>query len=54
MVLISSAEPILICVWATSIENIPKILASSQNFLDPTPSKKGPTDENVDISYLIV
>ena len=41
---------------ATSIEKIPKISASGQNFLDPLPpsSKKGPTDENVGISYLIV
>ena len=38
---------------ATSIE---KISASGRNFLDPLPpsSKKGPTDENVGISYLIV
>ena len=41
---------------ATSIEKTPKISASGRNFLDPLPpsSKKGPTDENVDISYLIV
>ena len=41
---------------ATSIEKIPKISASGRNFLDPLPpsSKKGPTDENVGISYLIV
>ena len=42
---------------ATSIEKIPKISASGQNFQDPLPppsSKKGPTDENVSILYLIV
>ena len=41
---------------ATSIEKITKISASGRNFLDPLPpsSKKGPTDENVGISYLIV
>ena len=41
---------------ATSIEKIPKISATGQNFLNPLPpsSKKGPTDENVGISYLIV
>merc|ERR1711973_999143 len=41
---------------ATSIEKIPKISASGRNFLDPLPpsSKKGPTDENVGILYLIV
>ena len=40
----------------TSIEKIPKISASGRNFLDPLPPslKKGPTDENVSISYLIV
>ena len=44
------------CQGATSIEKIPKISASGRNFLDPLPpsSKKGPTDENVGISYLIV
>ena len=36
-------------------EKIPKISASGRNFLDPLPSsKKGPTDENDGISYLIV
>ena len=40
---------------ATSIEKIPKSSASGQNFLDPLPpsSKKGSTDENVGILYLI-
>ena len=42
---------------ATSIEKIPKISASGRNFLDPLPppsSKKGLTDKNVGILYLIV
>ena len=41
---------------ATSIEKIPKISASGRNFPDLLPlySKKGPTDENIGISYLIV
>ena len=44
-----------IVLGATSIEKIPKISASGRNFLDPLPSsKKGPTDENDGISYLIV
>ena len=46
----------MMALGATSIEKIPKISASGRNFLDPSPpsSKKGPTDENVGISYLIV
>ena len=38
------------------LKKIPKISASGRNFLDPLPpsSKKGPTDKNVGISYLIV
>ena len=36
---------------ATSIE---KISASGRKLLDPPSSKKGPTNENVGISYLIV
>ena len=41
---------------ATSIEKIPKISASGQNFLDPSPpySKKEPTDKNVGILDLMV
>ena len=41
---------------ATSIEKIPKISASGRNYFDPLPHslKKGSTDENVGISYLIV
>ena len=41
---------------ATSIEKSLKSSASGRTFLDPSPpySKKGPTDENVGISYLIV
>ena len=41
---------------AISIEKIPKISASGRNFLVSLPpsSKKGPTDENAGISYLIV
>ena len=41
---------------ATSIEKITKISVSGRNFLDPLPPlfEKGPTDENVGISYLIV
>ena len=43
-------------IEANSVEKIPNISASGRNFLDPLPpsSKKGPTDENVGISYLIV
>ena len=46
----------MVALGATSIEKIPKISASGRNFLDPLPpsSKKGPTDKNVGISYLIV
>ena len=37
------------------MKKFPKISASGRNFLDPLPSsKKGPTDENDGISYLIV
>ena len=46
-----------ILLGVTSIEKIPKISASGRNFLDPLPppsSKKGPTDKNVGILYLIV
>ena len=45
-----------VSLGATSIEKIPKISASGRNFLDPLPpsSKKGPTNENVGILYLIV
>ena len=45
-----------VALGATSIENITKISASGRNFLDPLPPlfEKGPTDENVVISYLIV
>ena len=45
-----------IILGATSIEKITKISASGRNFLDPLPPlfEKGPTDENVGISYLIV
>ena len=41
---------------ATSIEKITKISAFGRNCLDPSPPlfEKGPTDENVGISYLIV
>ena len=47
---------IFCCLGATSIEKIHKSSASGRNFLDPLPpsSKKGSTDENVGISYLIV
>ena len=38
---------------ATSIEKIPKISASGRNFPPPS-SKKGLTDENIGILYLIV
>ena len=45
-----------VCHLWTSIEKIPKISASGRNFLDPLPPslKKGPTDKNVGISYLII
>ena len=45
-----------VALGATSIEKIPKISASGRDFLDPLPpsSKRGPTDENIGISYLIV
>ena len=47
---------ILYVLGATSIEKSLKSSASGRNFLDPSPpySKKGPTDENVGISYLKV
>ena len=43
-------------IGATSIEKSPKISAFGQNFLDSLSpsSKKGPTDKNVSILYLIV
>ena len=48
------------CVWSygrPQLKKSKKNSASGRNFLDPLPplsSKKGPTDENVGISYLIV
>ena len=55
-ILIKLITPLYEPLGATSIEKITKISASGRNFLDPLPpsSKKGPTDENVGISYLIV
>ena len=46
----------LIMLVVTSIEESLKISASGRNFLHPSPpySKKGPTDKNVGILYLIV